>query len=71
MTAPTVDALFERLARDAGSPLRVPRATYRLQLGPDLTFDDAAELAEYVGALGISDCYTSPFFETSGAASHG
>ena len=71
MTAPTVDTLFERLARDAGSPLRVPCATYRLQLGPDLTFDDAAELAEYVGALGISDCYTSPFFETSGAASHG
>src|SRR6266849_3189394 len=71
MTVPSVDELFERLARDSTSPLRVPRASYRLQLGPDLTFDDAAELADYLAALGISDCYTSPFFETSGAASHG
>ena len=70
-TAPSVDELFERLARDSTSPLRVPRATYRLQLGPDLTFDDAAELVDYLAALGISDCYTSPFFETSGAGSHG
>ena len=65
------DELFERLGRDPATPLRVPRATYRLQLGPSLTFDDAAEVAEYLAALGISDCYTSPFFETSGAGSHG
>ena len=71
MTASSVDEIFERLARDTASPLRVPRASYRLQLGPDLTFDDAAELADYLAALGIGDCYTSPFFETSGAGSHG
>ncbi len=50
---------------------RVPLATYRLQLGPDLTFDDAAALLPYLEALGISDCYTSPFFETASARSHG
>ena len=71
MTPASLDDLFDRLGRDPTGPLRVPRATYRLQLGPSLTFDDAAEVAEYLAALGISDCYTSPFFETSGAGSHG
>jgi (1->4)-alpha-D-glucan 1-alpha-D-glucosylmutase len=50
---------------------RIPLATYRLQLGPGLTFDDAARLVPYLEALGISDCYTSPFFETSSDSSHG
>jgi len=51
--------------------MRVPLATYRLQLGPRLTFDDAAALLPYLEQLGVSDCYTSPFFETASAASHG
>jgi len=51
--------------------IRVPRATYRLQLGPGLTFDDAAALVEYLDALGISDAYTSPFLETATKGSHG
>ncbi len=56
---------------DPAELLRVPRATYRLQLGPDLTFDDAARLVPYLAALGISDCYISPFFEASSNRSHG
>jgi (1->4)-alpha-D-glucan 1-alpha-D-glucosylmutase len=51
--------------------MRVPLATYRLQLGTGLTFDDAAALLDYLARLGVSDCYTSPFFETSSQASHG
>jgi (1->4)-alpha-D-glucan 1-alpha-D-glucosylmutase len=51
--------------------MRVPLATYRLQLGPDLTFDDVAALLPYLERLGVSDCYTSPFFETASQASHG
>jgi (1->4)-alpha-D-glucan 1-alpha-D-glucosylmutase len=51
--------------------MRVPLATYRLQLGPGLTFDDAAALLPYLERLGVSDCYTSPFFETASDASHG
>ncbi len=54
-----------------GAGARVPLATYRLQLGPGLTFDDAAALVPYLAALGISDCYTSPFFETASDNSHG
>jgi (1->4)-alpha-D-glucan 1-alpha-D-glucosylmutase len=51
--------------------MRAPRATYRLQLGPELTFDDAAALLDYLQALGVSDCYTSPFLETATRGSHG
>jgi (1->4)-alpha-D-glucan 1-alpha-D-glucosylmutase len=51
--------------------MRVPLATYRLQLGRDLTFDDAAGLLPYLERLGVSDAYTSPFFETSSTNSHG
>src|SRR2546429_5995815 len=43
--------------------MRVPRATYRLQLGPGLTFDAAAALVDYPDALGVSDAYTSPFLD--------
>src|SRR5437899_12584442 len=43
--------------------MRVPRATYRLQLGPGLTFDAAAALVDYLDALGVSDAYTSPFLD--------
>ena len=50
---------------------RIPLATYRLQLGSQLTFDHAAGLVPYLAALGISDCYISPFFETSSESSHG
>ncbi len=56
---------------DPDALLRVPLATYRLQLGPGLTFDDASGLVPYLATLGISDCYTSPFFETSSNRSHG
>jgi (1->4)-alpha-D-glucan 1-alpha-D-glucosylmutase len=51
--------------------MRAPRATYRLQLGPGLTFDDAAALLDYLQSLGVSDCYTSPFLETATRGSHG
>jgi (1->4)-alpha-D-glucan 1-alpha-D-glucosylmutase len=51
--------------------MRAPRATYRLQLGPGLTFDDAAGLLDYLQTLGVSDAYTSPFLETATRGSHG
>lgn len=51
--------------------MRVPGATYRLQLGPQLTLDDAAGLVPYLAALGITDLYVSPLFETASRRSHG
>ena len=36
------------------------RATYRLQLGEDLTFAGAAALVPYLRDLGVSHLYLSP-----------
>jgi (1->4)-alpha-D-glucan 1-alpha-D-glucosylmutase len=55
---------------DRAAP-RPPLATYRLQLGPHQTLDQAAALVPYLAALGISDLYTSPLFATCGEGSHG
>ncbi len=52
-----------------GAPL--PRATYRLQFTPEFGFDDAAALADYFAALGISHVYLSPILEASPGSTHG
>jgi (1->4)-alpha-D-glucan 1-alpha-D-glucosylmutase len=70
VTASPTPAL-NRLRSEPDALLRVPVATYRLQLGPSLSFDGAARLCDYLDALGITDVYTSPFFETASDASHG
>jgi (1->4)-alpha-D-glucan 1-alpha-D-glucosylmutase len=40
--------------------MRIPRATYRLQLHAGFPFSAAEELLDYFGELGISDLYLSP-----------
>jgi (1->4)-alpha-D-glucan 1-alpha-D-glucosylmutase len=51
--------------------IRIPTATYRLQLGPRLRFDQVAELVDYLAALGVSDCYLSPVFAARAGSEHG
>jgi (1->4)-alpha-D-glucan 1-alpha-D-glucosylmutase len=34
----------------------IPRATYRLQLNRDFTFNQATDIVPYLSALGISHC---------------
>src|SRR5690348_1375421 len=48
-----------------------PRATYRLQLTPGFTFDDAAGLMGYLDRLGASHAYLSPITEALPGSSHG
>jgi (1->4)-alpha-D-glucan 1-alpha-D-glucosylmutase len=62
---------LNRLRSEPDALRRVPAATYRLQLSPDLDFDAAAALVDYLDALGITDLYTSPIFETASDRSHG
>ncbi len=53
-------------------PRRVdPRATYRLQLTPTFTFDDAAAIAPYLQALGFSHVYASPYLRAMPGSQHG
>lgn len=49
----------------------IPRATYRLQLNENFTFDDAAAVAPYLKALGISHVYASPFLKARAHSQHG
>ncbi|MGH3087664.1 MAG: malto-oligosyltrehalose synthase, partial [Rubrobacteraceae bacterium] len=51
--------------------LRIPRATYRLQLNKSFTFSDATELVGYLAELGVSDLYASPYMEARPGSMHG
>jgi (1->4)-alpha-D-glucan 1-alpha-D-glucosylmutase len=47
------------------------RATYRLQLGPGLRFDDVRKLVPYLRDLGISHVYLSPSLTARSGSTHG
>ena len=48
-----------------------PVATYRLQLRPGFGFDEAAALAPYLAALGVSHLYLSPILQAAEGSLHG
>jgi len=77
-----LDALAAALARERPNPAerspvrrgiaaRIPRCTYRLQLHSAFTFDDAAAIAPYLGALGVSHAYCSPILCARPGSTHG
>ncbi len=51
--------------------IRVPTATYRLQLQPNFGFDAVARLTGYLARLGISELYLSPIFKAAPGSTHG
>jgi len=58
------------------TPLRIggrrpPRATYRVQLNREFTFNDAARIVPYLARLGISHLYTSPILKARPGSMHG
>jgi (1->4)-alpha-D-glucan 1-alpha-D-glucosylmutase len=60
--------------RRKGAPmttLRIPVATYRLQLNRDFRFADAQTLVPYFHRLGITDLYASPFLKAPRGSLHG
>lgn len=52
-------------------PHPIPDASYRLQLGRDCTFADAAELVPYLAELGVSHVYCSPYLKARHGSAHG
>jgi (1->4)-alpha-D-glucan 1-alpha-D-glucosylmutase len=81
---PRVSALCARLASIRPSPARtaaarpqgravavIPRATYRLQLHKDFSFDDAASALPYLHKLGVSHIYCSPIWRARPGSLHG
>ena len=51
--------------------LTIPRATYRLQFNRNFGFADAARLAPYLAALGVSHVYASPYLMARPGSTHG
>src|SRR5215510_9944918 len=65
-----------RPRRDPGSrrrnrTLKIPRATYRVQLHGGFTFEHARAIVPYLARLGISHLYASPFFRARPGSEHG
>lgn len=58
-------------ATGLGPPGREVGATYRLQLGPDFTFADAAARVPYLADLGVTHLYLSPVLEAVAGSTHG
>src|SRR6478735_2520348 len=50
---------------------RLPRSTYRLQITPGFTLDDAASVVDYVHALGADWIYLSPLLAAEDGSDHG
>ncbi|HEY5377351.1 MAG TPA: malto-oligosyltrehalose synthase [Polyangiaceae bacterium] len=51
--------------------MRIPSATYRLQLNEAFGFFEAARVAPYLERLGVSDIYISPIFKAAPGSTHG
>ena len=51
--------------------MRVPRATYRVQVSGEFRFEDVTGLAPYLAKLGISDLYPSPYTKARPGSTHG
>jgi (1->4)-alpha-D-glucan 1-alpha-D-glucosylmutase len=51
--------------------MRLPRATYRLQLNAEFPLAALHQLLDYFQALGISDLYLSPLLQARAGSTHG
>lgn len=51
--------------------MRIPLATYRIQLNPSFGFSEVKRIAAYLSELGISDLYASPVFKAVSGSLHG
>lgn len=52
-------------------PRYVPLSTYRLQVHAGFTLRAARDVADYLERLGITACYTSPYFTAAPGSTHG
>jgi (1->4)-alpha-D-glucan 1-alpha-D-glucosylmutase len=59
------------MVTEAVPPSRPRVATYRVQLRPGFTFDDAVAVAGYLAGLGVSHLYCSPCLQAAPGSTHG
>lgn len=48
-----------------------PVSTYRIQLGPDVTFDSVIDQIPYLSDLGVTDIFLSPILQAAPGSTHG
>jgi (1->4)-alpha-D-glucan 1-alpha-D-glucosylmutase len=53
------------------APLRTPTNTYRVQLNREFTLAQLEAISDYLQALGVTDCYTSPMLTARAGSMHG
>lgn len=51
--------------------LDAPTSTYRLQITPEFTFQDAEKLVPYLDRLGVTHAFISPILQASPGSMHG
>jgi (1->4)-alpha-D-glucan 1-alpha-D-glucosylmutase len=57
---------------EASTPgANVPTSTYRVQLRPEFTFDDAEGVVDYLRELGVGALYASPVLDAAEGSTHG
>jgi (1->4)-alpha-D-glucan 1-alpha-D-glucosylmutase len=66
-----VREVFNHVVDHLGDYRRIPVATYRLQFNRHFRFSDAAFIVSYLHNLGISHCYSSPYFKAQEGSLHG
>jgi (1->4)-alpha-D-glucan 1-alpha-D-glucosylmutase len=69
-TSPASGAV-DRSQIESRDERRFPSAVYRLQFNREFTFLQARALVPYLAALGVSDCYSSPFVKARAGSRHG
>lgn len=57
--------------RTVGLILKIPVATYRIQLGREFNFKSLEDVLPYLKQLGISHVYASPIFKAKKGSAHG
>jgi (1->4)-alpha-D-glucan 1-alpha-D-glucosylmutase len=53
------------------STVRVPLATYRVQLNAELPFAEVTKILPYLAELGVSDVYAAPILQARAGSAHG
>lgn len=54
-----------------GNTSTLPACTYRVQLHSGFGFEQAAAIADYLAALGVSHMYCSPYLQAAAGSTHG
>jgi glycogen debranching enzyme GlgX/malto-oligosyltrehalose synthase len=65
------ETILDNVLEQIRTTRRLPTSTYRIQFNSSFTFQDARRIVSYLHALGITDCYSSPYLRARPGSTHG